>query len=112
MTAENESSRISSINRIKTIIESKHRIYFRELLQEANVSSEVLEDFLIPLLGEGKIEGKLEVRCPDCGADLGSFKKYTDIPKENDCEICGNSISLSDDYLEILLEVKGEFFRG
>ena len=81
-------------------------------MKEANVSIQDLEDFLIPLLGEGKIEGKLEVHCPDCGADLGSFKNYEEIPKENDCEICGHSFPVSDDYLEILLEVKGGFFRG
>ena len=112
MTTKKDSSNISSRSRIKSVIQCKKRIYFRELKKEANVSTEDLEDFLIPLLGEGKIEGKLEVRCPDCGADLGVFKKYTDVPKENDCEICGHSNSLSDNYLEILLEVKGDFFRG
>ena len=81
-------------------------------MSEANVSTQDLENFLIPLLGEGKIEGTLEIRCPDCGADLGSFKQYNDIPKENDCECCGNSFPISGDYLEILLEVTGDFFRG
>lgn len=112
MTSKQDHSKNSSTNRIKSVIQGKRRIYFRELLKEADVSTEDLEDFLIPLLGEGKIEGKLEVHCPDCGADLGSFKKYTDIPKENDCEICGHSNPLSDNYLEVLLEVKGDFFRG
>jgi hypothetical protein len=107
-----ECSTNSSTNRIKSIIESKPRIYFREILKEAKVSTQDLEDFLIPLLEEGKIEGSLEVHCPDCGADIGCFKKYKDIPKENECEYCGHSFPVSDDYLEILLEVKGDFFRG
>jgi predicted RNA-binding Zn-ribbon protein involved in translation (DUF1610 family) len=111
LTTKKDSSNISSTNRIKSVIQRKRRIYFRELLKEADVSTEYLEDFLIPLLGEDKIEGKLEVHCPDCGADLGLFKKYADIPKENECETCGHSNPISDNYLEILLEVKGDFFR-
>lgn len=99
-------------NRIKSLIESRHRIYFREILKEANVSTQELEDFLIPLLGEGTIKGSLVVHCPDCGADLGSFKQYNEIPKENECEICGQAFPISDDYLDIVLEVKGKFFRG
>ncbi len=111
MTNQNECSKSSSNERIKNVIKGKQRIYFRELLKQANVSMQELEDFLIPLLGEGKIEGNLEIRCPDCGADIGSFKHYNDIPKENECEYCGHSFPASDDYLEILLEVKGNFFR-
>ncbi len=111
MTNKHECSN-SSTNRIKSVIQSKRKLYFRELSKEANVTTELLEDFLIPLLEEGKIEGKIELRCPDCGADLGRFDKYTDVPKETDCEYCGHTVPLSDNYLEILLEVKGDFFRG
>ncbi len=102
----------SSANRIKAALNGRKSITFRELRKKADVSTEELEDFLLPLLGEGVIEGKLEVRCSNCGADLGSYSKYTDVPKENDCEICGHSNPFSDDYLEIVLEVKADFFRG
>jgi hypothetical protein len=102
----------SSANRIKTVLQGKKEIHFRELKKKADVSTEELEDFLLPLLGEGMIDAKLELRCPNCGADLGSFTKYTDIPKENNCETCGHSNPFSDSYLEIVLEVKGDFFRG
>lgn len=102
----------SSANRIKAVLQEKKEIYFRELRKKADVSTEELEDFLIPLLGEGVIDSKLEVRCPNCGADLGSFPRYTNIPKENYCKTCGQSNPFSDNYLEIVLEVKGDFFRG
>ncbi|MCL5949891.1 MAG: hypothetical protein M1490_05380, partial [Candidatus Bathyarchaeota archaeon] len=92
-------------------MQEKKEIYFRELRKQAAVSTEELEDFLLPLLGEGTIDAKLELRCPNCGAELGTFTKYTDIPTENNCEMCGNSNPLSDNYLEIFLEVKGDFFR-
>jgi hypothetical protein len=109
----NQNCSNSSANRIKATLNGRKSITFRELRKKADVSTEELEDFLLPLLGEeGVIEGKLEVRCPNCGADLGSYSKYTDIPKKNDCEICGHSIPFSDNYLEIVLEVKGDFFRG
>lgn len=102
----------SSANRIKTVLQGKKEIYFRELKKIAEVSNEELEDFLLPLLGEGIIDCKLEVRCPNCGADLGYFRKYTDIPKKNYCEKCGHSNPFSENYLEIVLEVKGDFFRA
>ncbi len=102
----------SSANRIKAVLQGKNEIYFQELRKKADVSIEELEDFLIPLLGEDVIYSKLEVRCPNCGADLGTFPRYTDIPKENYCETCGHSNPFSDNYLEIVLELKSSFFRG
>ncbi len=93
------------------ISQGKNRFYFREIVEEAKVPVNEAEDYLIPLLGENKIEGSLELHCPDCGADLGSFKKYDQIPMEITCEICGHSFPKSEDYMEIVLEVKGDFFR-
>ncbi len=111
MTSKQKSSD-SSANRIKAVLQGTKEIYFRELKKKADVSTEELEDFLLPLLGEGTIIAKLELRCPNCGAELGSFTKYTDIPKTNNCEACGHTNPFSDNYLEIVLEVKGDFFRG
>lgn len=97
---------------VKNIVaRGQRKVYLRELLSEAKVSIEDAEDFLIPLLGEGTIEGSLELHCPVCGADLGSFRRYTDIPNETECYACGNIANRSDDYLEVVLEVKGGFFR-
>ena len=92
--------------------EGRNKFYLREMVEEAHVSMRDAEDFLIPLLGENKIEGSLEVRCPNCGADQGTFKMYHEIPPEIECEICGHNFPRSDEYLNIVLEVKGEFFRA
>ncbi len=110
--ASNHNCSNSSESRIKAVLQGRKEIYFRELKRKAEVSTEELEDFLLPLLGEGVIDGKLELRCPSCGADLGSFPRYTDIPKENYCENCRHSNPFSDNYLEIVLEVKGDFFQA
>ena len=86
------------------------------IVEIRNVSEEFVsraEDFLIPLLEENKIEGRLELRCPNCEADLGTFKKYHEIPEEIECEICGHKFPRSEEYLNIVLEVTGtKFFRA
>jgi hypothetical protein len=82
------------------------------MIQEIGVSLNVAEDFLIPLLEENSIEGKLELRCPNCEAQLGVFENYNQIPQENECDICSHQFPKSDEYLNILLEVKGKFFRA
>ena len=113
MSNQTKCSKTSLEKKIEIFIsQGKNKFYLREMVEEAHISVREAEDFLIPLLGEDKIEGSLEVRCPDCGADLGTFKKYHEIPSELECEICGHKFSRSDDYLNIVLEVKGEFFRA
>lgn len=94
------------------ISKGRNRFHLREMVEETHVSLREAEDFLIPLLEENKIEGKLELRCPNCEADQGSFKKFYEIPEETECEICGHKFSRSDEYLDILLEVRGKFFRS
>lgn len=107
----------SSKNSLKRKIEEflsqgRSKFYFREMVEEAHVSVRDAEDFLLPLLEENKIEGALELRCPNCEADLGTFRKYYEVPKEIECEICGHKFPRSDDYLNIVLEVTGtKFFR-
>lgn len=93
--------------------QGRNKFYFHEMVEEAQVSVRDAENFLIPLLEEGNIEGRLELRCPDCEAQLGTFKKYHEIPKKIECEICGHEFSRSDEYVNIVLEVTGtKFFRA
>lgn len=94
------------------ISQGRSKFYLREMIEEAHVSMREAEDFLIPLLEENKIEGSLELRCPNCGADQGTFKKYHEIPSEMECEICGYEFPRSEDYINIVLEVKAKFFRA
>jgi hypothetical protein len=106
-------SKNSLERKIKEFIsKGKKRFYLREMVEETDISMRDAEDFLIPLLEENKIEGKLELRCPNCEADQGSFKKFFEIPEETECEICGFRFPRSDEYLDIALEVRGEFFRS
>jgi predicted RNA-binding Zn-ribbon protein involved in translation (DUF1610 family) len=92
--------------------EGKTRFYFSEFVEEGQVTVEEAEKFLMPLMGNGRIEGSLELRCPNCGKDIGIFKRIPEVPEENSCPICGYEFCRSTDYLEIVLEVKSEFFRS
>jgi len=91
--------------------QGRNKFYLRDFVEHANVSLLEAEDFFVPLLKQNEIEGSLEVRCPNCGAELGTYKKYLDVPEETTCEFCGEELPKSSDFLEIVLEVKGKFFR-
>jgi hypothetical protein len=105
---------MTSLDKIlrKFCLEGKARFYFSEFIEQGNVSVEEAEKFLIPLMGKGKIQGELELRCPNCGKDLGTFQRLPEIPQENICPICGHGFCKSFEYIEIVLEVKGDFFLG
>jgi len=92
--------------------EGKTRFYLNEFVEDANITTRQAEDFFLPLLRKSKLEGELEVRCPNCGKDIGIYDKMSQIPEQIECEICGCSFGRSSEYIEIILEVKGEFFRG
>jgi ribosomal protein S27E len=92
--------------------QGRNKFYLRDFVEYAKVSLLEAEDFFIPLLKENEIEGSLEVRCPSCGAELGTYKKYLDVPEDITCELCGEEFPRSSDFLEIVLEVKGKFFRA
>ena len=94
------------------LAQGKNKFYLRDVIEETRIPLVDIEDFFLPLLREDGIEGSLEVRCPNCGADLGSFKKYPEIPQELCCELCGTEFPRADEYLEIVLEIKGKFFRA
>jgi len=94
------------------ISQGRNKFYLRDFAEEAHITIIEAEDFFMPLLKKSEIEGILEVRCPSCGASLGTYRKYFDIPEEITCEFCGEEFQRSDDFLEIVLEVKGEFFRS
>ena len=113
MTSRTKSSQTSLARKIEEFVsKGRTKFYLREIVEEAKVSIREAEDFLIPLLERNKIEGSLELRCPNCGADQGTFKSYNEIPSETECEICGYEIQRSEDYADIVLEVKGGFFRA
>jgi len=95
----------------KFCLEGKKRFYLSEFTIQAKVSIREAEDFFLPLLKKGKLEGKLEVRCPSCGKDVEIYDRISQVPEEIECEICGHEFSKSMDYIEIILEVKRKFFR-
>ena len=95
----------------KFCAEGKKRFYLSEFVAEAGVSIREAEEFFIPLLKKGVLKGKLEVRCPCCGKDFETYKRMSQVPEEMECEVCGCKFSRSVDYIEIILEVEGKFFR-
>jgi DNA-directed RNA polymerase subunit RPC12/RpoP len=92
--------------------EGKTRFYLSEIVEESSCSINEVEDFLIPLLGAGKIEGKLELRCPNCGKDFGLFNRYAEISDKITCEFCGYKFTKAMEFIEVVLEIKKPFFRG
>jgi predicted nucleic acid-binding Zn ribbon protein len=103
----------SSLSKLlkRFISEGKTRFYLSEFVEESNVPLSEVENYFVPLLGTNKIEGKLEVRCPNCGKDLGIFNRLPEIPESIVCEFCGYEFSKAMEYVEIVLEVKKGFFR-
>ena len=96
----------------RLVSQGRNKFYLREFLEETRVSRVDAEEFFLPLLKKNVVEGQLEVRCPNCSAELGTFQRYSEIPEELACELCGSEFLRSDEFLEIILEVKGKFFRG
>lgn len=107
-----KSSQNSLINKIEEYLQQgKRRFCLREISEDANVSLIEAENFFIPILKKNELEGSLEIRCPRCGTQIGTYKKYSEIPHEFECEFCEVSFPLSDNLLEVVLEVKKNFFR-
>jgi len=92
-------------------LQGKKKFYLREIVEASHVSFSDAEDFFIPLLEKNKIEGSLEVRCPTCGASLGIYSRFPEIPEELTCEFCEKDFPKEIECLEVVLEVKGKFFR-
>jgi len=91
--------------------EDRKRFYLDDFVIEAEVPMHIAEDFFLPLLKEGKLEGKLEVRCPSCGKDIEIYDRLSQIPEEIECEICSFTFLKSTECIQVILEVKDEFFR-
>ena len=91
--------------------EDRNPFYLSEFVEEAKVTLQDAENFFLPLLEKGKIEGRLEVRCPSCGKDIQTYERMSQIPDEIDCEICSYTFSKSLEFLEVILEVRDKFFR-
>lgn len=88
------------------------RFYLSDFAESNGISLRSAEDFFLPLLRANEVEGTLEVKCPHCGRGQGFFKRLSEIPDEFACEICGYDFPPSEECLEIVLEVKGKFFRA
>jgi DNA-directed RNA polymerase subunit RPC12/RpoP len=103
----------SSLNNLleQFISKGRTRFYLSEFAEESDCPIKEVEDYFIPLMGAGEIEGKLELRCPNCGKDFGLFRRTSDIPKSITCEFCGHKFTSSMEYTEIVLELKKPFFR-
>ncbi len=93
------------------IAEGKIVFYFDDLVKQSKVPRRYAEEYLIPLLKKDSLEGKIEVRCPRCRRDQGIFKNLSSVPKEFTCDICDLDFSMHREDLQIILEVKGDFFR-
>jgi hypothetical protein len=93
------------------VSEGKKVFYLDELVKQSKVPLNCTENFLLPLLRKDRLEGKLEVRCPKCGRDQGLFCKVSSIPQVLTCDICDLEFSTQREDLQIVLEVKGDFFR-
>jgi DNA-directed RNA polymerase subunit RPC12/RpoP len=89
----------------------KIRFYLSEFAEESGRSMKEVEDYFIALLSTGKIEGKLELRCPNCGKDFGLFNRISEIPESITCEFCGHKFAKAMEYIEVILEIKKPFFR-
>lgn len=103
----------SSLNSLlkQFISKGRTRFYLSEFAEESNCPIKEVEEYFIPLLGAGEIEGRLELRCPDCGRDFGLFSRISEIPQNVTCEFCGHSFPNAMEYTEIVLELKKPFFR-
>jgi phage FluMu protein Com len=96
----------------KFISEGRTKFYLYEFTRASGSNIGEIEDFFLPLLKENEVEGSLEVKCPKCDYEIGTFKTYPDIPKKMNCELCGTSFDKTTECLEIIIDVKKKFFRN
>lgn len=96
----------------KFVKEGRTSFYLEDLVDESKVPLNYTETFLIPLLKKDQLEGKLEVRCPKCRRDQGLYDRMSQIPSEFTCDICDFEFQVERESLQIVLEVKGDFFRN
>ncbi|RLI42250.1 hypothetical protein DRO69_10600 [Candidatus Bathyarchaeota archaeon] len=113
MRNQKKSSRSILVRKVEEFLsQGRNKFYLREIVEEAHVSLIDAENFFLPLLKEHEVKGFLEVRCPTCEAELGTYKRYPEIPEELFCEFCETEFPRSSEYVEIVLEVVGKFFRA
>ena len=108
----------SLTNTLHRLLERKYaggsrRLYFSSILRETNLPSETVEKVLLHYFQSGDVEGTLELQCPECGKDLGEYRRLRDLPEETECFVCGAKIPRSVDYVELVVHLKSNaFFRG
>lgn len=108
----------SLTNTLGRLLERKYaggnrRLYFSSILRETNLPSETVEKVLLQYFQSGVVEGTLELQCPECGKDLGEYRRLKDLPEETVCFVCDAKIPRSVDYVELVVHLKSSaFFRG
>ena len=111
---DQEKSLNNSLSRLleRAFLKGRRQLYFSTILRESNLPSELVEGTLFSFFQSGAVEGSLELRCPECGKDLGEYKKLSEMPQEVECYICDAKIPRSFDYVELVVHLKGDtFFR-
>jgi len=88
------------------------QISFEAILDKTNLPSEVVEKALLDCFQSGAAGGVLELRCPQCGKDLGEYKRLSEVPEKTICQICDTEVPRSFDYVELIVQPKTDhFFR-
>lgn len=88
------------------------QLYFDSIVRESKLPSETVEKLLIDQFQSGVVDGSLMLRCPECGQDLGMYKRLTEVPEESVCYVCEARIPRSFDYVDLLVNLRSDtFFR-
>jgi Holliday junction resolvase-like predicted endonuclease len=75
-------------------------------MHESGASLDEVQDFFLPLLKDNEVEGSLEVRCPKCDSEMGTYRTYPSIPEKMYCEFCETSFEKTSECLDIIIEIK------
>lgn len=95
----------------KLCSQGRNPFYLEDLVNEANIPLNQVEDLLVQLLKKDELEAKVEVKCPRCGRDQGEYERLSQIPEELSCDICQYEFPKQVEDFQIVLEVKESFFR-
>lgn len=111
---DQQTSLTSTLDKLfqRRIASGNRQMYFSSLLRQSNLPSEVVERALLGYFQSGAIDGTLELQCPECGKDLGEYRRMSEIPEETSCYVCDARIPRSVEYVELVLHLtKDSFFR-
>jgi len=110
--SESSTATLNEILR-KYAAQGKRTFDLRSLFQDVGGNFKTLESTLIPYLLDGKMSARLQVRCPECGKDLGEFERISQIPDELECQACGTTFPRETEYLDVICTLSDiGFFRA